>query len=565
MLKDGGMIKNTKVKLLLSSRVEMQKVIDAAKQQALTSQNLIQTLAAATANQFDANALPMLPNVLSMLPALRSLPGMSGLPTVPPMPAVPTMPTMSGVPGTPIMSTMPNMSPMTNVPTSSNVTSTPMPVPAPAMQPKANDYRPSPSVITQTKLKEDFSNQIEKSDDTKMTSESKSRSTSRSRSKSRSRDRRNHRDRHRRERSRDRKHRRERSWSRGRDHRRERSRDRKYRHDRSWSKGRDQDTTRFNSLQDAPMTKTEKVETKQVGQHTEDPKFSFKMSEATNKVNIGNVTDNKLNSINETAKNQAEFKSNNVQTAEVNSLPAPPPQHDQNNMMNWWGGMIRPPMMPTWAMSPTTTNPKLGNVPETDKVPKNIDNNQPPNIPPIPYGMYPFNQGFPPVSGPMFPFPGTYPNAPIQPGMPTQPGVPPPGHPGMLPNVPYSVPGMMPTHNNSCVPNSATVTSASPSTINDCKKRSIEEAGEKKYKESKDDVDDNEEDAFGRKRRKHSKRFDSYSPPDSKNMRNYDTSKQNFADKRESRRSRFDNAYETRKFVGSKSSFDDEDSRGSRM
>lgn len=557
MLKDGGMIKNTKVKLLLSSRVEMQKVIDAAKQQALTSQNLIQTLAAATANQFDANALPMLPNVLSMLPALRSLPGMSGLPNVPPMPAIPTMPTMPGVPGTSIISTMPNMSPMTNVPTSSTMTSTPMPVPAPAMQPKANDSRPSPSAITtQMKLKEDFSNQIEKSEDTKMTSESKSRSTSRSRSKSRSRDRRNHRDRHRRERSRDRKHRRERSWSRGRDHRRERSRDRKYRRDRSWSKSRDQ--------QDTPMIKTEKAETKQVGQHTEDLKFSLKTSEVPNKVNIGNVTDNKLNSVNETAKNQADFKSNNVQTTEVNSLPPAPTQHDQNNMMNWWGGMIRPPMLPAWAMSPTSTNAKLGNVPETDKVPKNI-NNQPPNIPPIPYGMYPFNQGFPPVSGPMFPFPGTYPNAPIQPGMPAQSGVPPPGHPAMLPNVPYSVPGMMPTHNNSSVPNSATMTNASPSTINDCKKRSIEEAGERKYKESKDNVDVDEEDAFGRKRRKPSKRFDSYSPPDSKHTRNYDTSKQNFSDKRESRRSRFDNAYETRKFGGSKSSFDDEDSRSSRM
>lgn len=42
MLADGGCIKEVKVKLLLSSRNEMQKVIETARQQALNLQSIMQ-------------------------------------------------------------------------------------------------------------------------------------------------------------------------------------------------------------------------------------------------------------------------------------------------------------------------------------------------------------------------------------------------------------------------------------------------------------------------------------------------------------------------------------------
>lgn len=589
MMKDGGMIKNTKVKLLLSSRVEMQKVIDAAKQQALTSQTLIQTLAAAS--QFDPNSLPipMLPNMLSMLPALRNLPGLSAMSAMPPMPSIPAVPTVS---------TLPTM------------TTTPMPVPAPTMPSKPADPKPAVPVITTQPSVKEVRSYGDKKDDAKIVSQSRSRSESRSRSRSRSRDRRSHRDRYKRDRSRDRKYRRDRSRSKGRDNngsrsrsrdryrKRSRSRDRKSRdqnrdrdrdynyrsrdkrHDsdvkksadskeKSPSKDKDSGTmkldqdTRFKPIPEVQTIKSEKVENSPISRLTDDPKLSFKMFNVPSKQNA-NSPEHQPKSVTDAAKSQTETK-NNVPTPEMNSLPTQPDQ----NMVNWWAGMMRPQMMPTWMMPQATAKPDGSS--EAEKNSKNA-NNQAPNVPPIPFGMYPFGQGFPPAPGAMYPFAGTYPGATIPPGMPA--GMPFPSVPNVIPTQNSSMPNAMPMTSAMPTPNAMSMrnTSASNSTpasnpsvpsVNCDKKKAAEELADLKRRDSKLDSE-TECDGFGRQRKRTTRRFDSYSPPDDRNAKNYD-SNQDTEGRRDGRRSRFDNAYDTRKYGSSRNSFDSEDSRNSRM
>nr|CAD7568654.1 unnamed protein product [Timema californicum] len=201
MMMDGGKIKEVKLKLLLSSRTEMQKVIEQARQQSVTLHSFMQ------------------------MPA----------PPIVPLPSLPTMPNLPGILGQqPIPSAMPVAIP-------SSITST-----QPTQMSPISTVPDLPPATTVSERHEPERDQ--KDTDASVNNKDKKDRKDRSRSRDRDSDRRNKKDRDRgsgrrdRDRDRDRsRRRRERSVSRDRD-RNNRRRDRKERsrsRDRSRSKDRD--------------------------------------------------------------------------------------------------------------------------------------------------------------------------------------------------------------------------------------------------------------------------------------------------------------------------------------
>lgn len=542
MMKDGGLIKDVKVKLLLSSRVEMQNVIDIARQQALTSQNLIQTLAAA--NRFDASSLQLpalLPNMLSALPNIR-LPNLSALSTNMPMPTMPTMPTIS---------TLSNIPPMH------------FPIPPTITESKPENMKPALVVPKPGQLLE------KKDEEAHSKSRSRSHSTSRSKSRSRSRshDRRSYRDKYgkynnksreryrRRDRSRSKDHDTNNSRSRSRDRYRKRSRsrdckirDKDYNIYKSKDKRKDGDKNKIDEAREKSPLKNEKFSQKRLDQdaryrsisethqksndqqmeiqNNSDSKSKFKMTLTTLNKQNSNFFEHKENDVNNIKVNQVENKNDsNSQVSETKT--------EEEKNMNWYPNLIPSPIMPSWMISQVTTESSVtnANAKETQAC-VTTSAEQKFEVPPVPIGMYPFAQNFPTPPTGLYQF-GAFPPAPnsgIQSAMPT-------GFP--MPPIPT------PMFNQ--------FQSTQSSTVNN----TIERRNESNRKESKEFEED--VDCFGRDRKQY-KKHGSYSPD--QNINNYENGE--FYDKRDGYKSKIEYTYENKSYMYSRQSFDDEDSRSSR-
>lgn len=449
MLMDGGNIKEAKVKLLLSSRTEMQKVIESARQQALTLQNLMQSMAAASS--FGASPLSMLPNVLS---------GMS--------------------------SVLPNLSSLQPVIAASVNASSSVTIPAPPTSADLKDIKSSSQTESKTSAASTTKNSGKSSSTTKTDggktrsrsisrsrskSVSKSRSHSRSRSRSRSRDRR-YRDRYRyggsgggksrdSRRRRDRSRSKERSRSRDRYKKRSRSRERRNRDIENIYKSRgdkrrthdkkdrspmhdDKDRNGHRKNSDGkskpvsvselkpPPSQQQQQQQHQQHQHPKNESTSSKVSSVNDAKTSEppSVDSDTVSSIvarilaktkagaSESSLEKPSNPSGNVAT-KIKSEPT------SDASKSWMSSVPLPPMISSWMASQTTSNTSSATTEAEKKVTASSEasstNNEnkssstgtpcPPVMPP--YGMYsarfPFGAGFP-APPTMYPFMG-YPTA----------------------------------------------------------------------------------------------------------------------------------------------------------
>lgn len=345
MAKDGGDIKGVKVRLLLSSRVEMQKVIDTARQQALNSQNLLQTL---QQHQFDpsAAAMPVTipPNLLSVLPGLVNLPGMGSLPMIPNMPTLPNLPAMPGMPAG--LAQMPFPMPVTSAATPVTANNKPTSAPALPTQP-----RTTTNAEPADKKKENVpQSRIQKS----------SKSRSRSRSSSRSQDRRGYRDKYRSRdgRSSERKYRRDRSKSRDRDKKsdRSRSRDRYRRRSRSRERRNDDRSRDYRNRSKERRRDSDRNSTKKDSNAVEAAanatKASFKATGFNSAANvplpIGKPNDIKIPGLGDKSfTNNA--SATPPMTAAAKSSPIVDPAKSAAGSKATWPASMVPPTAPSWA------------------------------------------------------------------------------------------------------------------------------------------------------------------------------------------------------------------------
>ncbi len=502
-MKDGGLIKEAKVKLLLSSRVEMQKVIDAARQQALNSQNLMQTLAsAASAGRIEPSSLhqvPLLPNMLAALPALRTLAGMGALPTLATMPTTQTLPAMPPAANVAGLSTLPYSAP------------TPAPAPAPKVEPEKISQSPIINTDNRSREGRDGSR--------------KNRSKSRSRSRSRSRDGKDYRDRYRYDdRSRDRKWHRDRSRSaerddssgrsRGRDanRRRSRSRDRRSRdrdrdYYRSKDKINDQDRSKLNDTRDTSPFRCDRnglrtlEQNSRFGRETVDVPKSDTMK--TPPVWLQNpVTDNK--------------ESRNEYSPQ---LPV------MKTGASWYSGMMPSNTINPWILQ---SNDKLASASNAEPFKSVSPSMQPkPEIPKLSFGIFPFGRNVSQASSTVYPL-GAYP-AITRPDVPRE----------LAKNFPGSTASgaVFRQFHSSEV---SRRDSEERIRMADIRKRDSEELD--------DDVD-----CFGRQRRKYGKRSHS---PERNNGEYYD--------KRDSYRPKNDYSYDYKAYGYHRDAHDEEDSRCSR-
>lgn len=437
MLLDGGKIKDAKVKLLLSSRTEMQKVIELARQQALTLQNLMQSMAAAST--FGASPLSMLPNVLT---------GMS--------------------------SVLPNLSSLPSVVASSGNTASSLTIPAPPTSQELKELKSG--TPTNSKTNASSAKSANKSSDGKSSSSktenktgsnsrsrsrsvSKSRSRSRSHSRSRSRDRR-YRDKYRYGsggggggggRSRDKRWRRDRSRSKDRSRsrdkykRRSRSKDRRSR-DRSGDMYKYRDKRRTYDKKEKSPTNDDKDRNK--SRRNSDSKSKpvgidvAEMRQHKNEITflkVSPVRDAKTAGANELLANDsvssivaqilaktkaatASHETNSVSGNDSTKTESTPNavKIDFAPQKSWLGGVPMPPMIPSWMVSQTASTNEAA-VAETEANKKPVATSEaaaksneskapePSALTMPPFGMFPsqfpFGAGFPPPPS-MYPFAG---------------------------------------------------------------------------------------------------------------------------------------------------------------
>ncbi|KAG8303441.1 uncharacterized protein LOC124361016 [Homalodisca vitripennis] len=219
MLIDGGKIKEVKIKLFLSSRSEMQKVIETARAQSLSLQSFMQMSSAQIPVATPMTATHIPPTPVQTAPALPPMPPVSQMPTKSATPEIkpPPLPSVSAVPTAP---------------------TTPEAVKVEIEQEKKDQDNESVSSRDAKRGRRNGRSRSKSKNRSKSRDRSKSRSKSRDRSSSRDRSYRRkdrYRDRRRRDRSRSRDRRdrrRYRDRSRSRDRSRKSSKDRKRDYDR---------------------------------------------------------------------------------------------------------------------------------------------------------------------------------------------------------------------------------------------------------------------------------------------------------------------------------------------